>query len=129
MDPSPPASAGLFEAFRRLGETLIGTLHDRIELLSIELEEEKRRLIRLFVAVGAALFAGLMAVTFAGITLVYFVPEPARPWALLGLTLAYAGAAVALVVAVRRALARQPRPFAGTLRELKEDRACLRTHE
>jgi hypothetical protein len=39
----------------------------------------------------------------------------------------YAVALVAVVVAFRRFLARQPQPFAGTLREIREDRACIRS--
>lgn len=129
MENRNPASSGLLDAFRKLGDSLIGTVHDRIELLSIELEEEKLRALRLFVAVAAALFAGMMAVTLASVTLAYLFWESARLWVLAGLTLLYAGAATGIVVGVRRALARQPKPFAGTLRELKEDRACFRTHE
>jgi uncharacterized membrane protein YqjE len=68
-----------------------------------------------------------MAVTFASITLVYLLWDSARLAALVGLTLLYSGAVVAIVVAFRRHLARQPRPFAATLQELKTDRACIRT--
>ncbi len=129
MENRNPASSGLLDSFRKLGDSLIGTVHDRIELLSIELQEEKLRAIRLFVAVGAALFAGLMAVTLASVTLVYLFWESARLWVLLGLTLLYAGAATGIALGVRCSLSRQPKPFAGTLQELKEDRACFRTHE
>jgi len=41
------------------------------------------------------------------------------------LTVVYAGAAGATVLAFRRYLARQPRPFAATIAELREDRACI----
>lgn len=127
MENRTPASSGLIDSVLKLGESLIGTVHDRIELLSVEVQEEKLRLIRLFVAISAALFAGMMAVTFASITLVYLFWESARLIVLVALTVVYTGAAIAIVTGVRRSLARQPKPFAGTLGELKEDRTWLQT--
>ena len=68
-----------------------------------------------------------MAVTFASLTLVYLFWENARLAVLGGLTLLYTGVLVAVIIAFRRYLARQPAPFAGTLHEIREDRACIRT--
>ena len=44
-----------------------------------------------------------------------------------GLTVLYTGALVVIIIAFRRYLARQPSPFAATLHEIGEDRACIRT--
>ena len=123
-NPAPP---GLLGSFRMLGDTLVATLQDRLELVSVEVQEEKFRLIQIFVWISAAVFAGMMAITFASLTLVYYYWESARLAALGGLTLLYAGALVVIVVSLRRFLARQPKPFAATLQELGEDRACIRT--
>ena len=46
---------------------------------------------------------------------------------LAGLTLLYSGALVAIILALRRFIARQPRPFDETLQEIREDIACIRT--
>jgi uncharacterized membrane protein YqjE len=127
MENRTPASSGLLDALRKLGDSLIGTVHDRIELLSVEVQEEKFRLIRLFVAISAAIFAGIMAVTFASITVVYLFWESARIPVLVGLTLAYSGALAWILISLRNYLSRQPKPFAGTIQELKEDRECFRT--
>ena len=126
MDRPPPAPSGLFESFRTLGDGLIASLQDRVELFSVELQEEKFRLIRTFVWISAAIFTGMMAVTFASLTLVYFFWDTARLGVLGGLTLLYTGIAVAIVIALRRFHARQPRPFAATLQEIEQDRACIR---
>lgn len=126
MDLPPSAPSGLFESFRALGDGLIASLQDRVELFSVELQEEKFRLIRTFVWISAAIFTGMMAVTFASLTLVYFFWDSARLGVLGGLTLLYTGIAVAIVIALRRFLARQPRPFAATLQEIEQDRACIR---
>jgi uncharacterized membrane protein YqjE len=128
MDPTPPpAPAGLLASFRTLGDTLVASLQDRLELFSLELQEEKFRLIQIFLWISAAVFAGMMALVFASLTVVYLFWESARLAALGGLTALYAGALVAIIIGLRRYLARQPVPFAATLQEIKEDRACIRT--
>ena len=127
MATEAPAAPGLLGSIRTLGDALVATLQDRLELVSVELQEEKFRLIQIFIWISAAVFAGMMAITFASLTLVYYYWESARLAALGGLTLLYAGALVVIVVSLRRFLARQPKPFAATLQELGEDRACIRT--
>ena len=119
---SPP---GLLASFRLLGESLLAGVQDRVELVSVELQEEKFRLIQTFCWISAAMFASAMALTFASLTLVYLFWDTARLAVLVGLTGVYACAAGAIVLAFRRYLARQPRPFAATIEELKEDRACI----
>jgi uncharacterized membrane protein YqjE len=105
---------------------LLASAQDRLELVSIELQEEKLRLIRMFVWVSAIVFLGMMAVVFASLTVVYLFWEGARLAVLGGLTALYAGALVVIIVAFRRYLARQPSPFSATRQELGEDRACIR---
>lgn len=129
MDSSspPPPPTGLLGSFRALGDTLVAGLQERLELLSVEVQEEKFRLIQIFVWISAAVFTAMMTLAFASLTVVYLFWESARLAALGGLTLGYAGALAAIVVAFRRYLARQPKPFAATLQELTEDRTCIRT--
>jgi uncharacterized membrane protein YqjE len=89
------------------------------------MQEEKFRLIQTFFWISAAVFTGMMTLGFASLTLVYFCPAGSRLAALGGLTLFYATALAVIVVTFRRYLARQPKPFAATLHELGEDRACI----
>lgn len=128
---NPPATSssptGIVASLRALGNGLLGTVQDRLELLSVELQEEKIRLIQTFIWISAAVFTGVMAVTFASITLVYLFWESARLAVLGGLTIFYTGAVVTIVIAFRRYIARQPRPFAATREELGADRACIRS--
>jgi uncharacterized membrane protein YqjE len=127
MDPGSPAPAGFLASFRALGDALLGTAQDRLELFSVELQEEKFRLIRIFLWISAAVFTGMMAVTFTSLTLVYLFWDSARLAVLGSLAVIYAGALVAIIIAFRRFLARQPHPFAATLQEIGEDRTCIRT--
>lgn len=104
---------------------MLAGAQERVELVSLELQEEKFRLIQTFIWISGAIFAGAMALAFASLTLVYLFWESARLAVLGGLTVAYAAGAVAIVVAFRRYLARQPRPFSATVDELRQDRACI----
>jgi uncharacterized membrane protein YqjE len=126
MATAPSAPTGFLPALRVLGDSLLATVQDRLELFSVELQEEKFRLIQTFIWISAAVFTGMMAVAFASLTLVYLFWESARLAVLGGLTLFYAGALVAIIVAFRRFIARQPSPFLATRQEFGEDRACIR---
>lgn len=127
MDADNEDAPGLLGSLRSLGDGLLATVHDRIGLFSIELQQEKFRLIQVFFWISGILFAGIMAITFASLTLVYVFWESARVAVLLGMALLYAAAFVSAIVAFRRYLARQPQLLAATLHELREDRACIRT--
>lgn len=121
-----PATPGFLAALRTLGDGLLGGVQARLQLLAVELQEEKFRLIQVFIWISAAVFTGMMAITFASLTLVYWFWESARLAVLGGLTILYAGALAAIIISFRRYLTRQPRPFAATLEEMAEDRACIR---
>jgi uncharacterized membrane protein YqjE len=126
MGTSTPDPAGFLNSLRSLGDSLLGTIQDRLELFGMELQEEKFRLIQIFIWISAAIFTGMMAITFASIALVYLFWESARLPVLIGLTVLYSGALVVIVLAFRRYLARQPAPFNDTLGEIGKDRECIR---
>jgi uncharacterized membrane protein YqjE len=124
MDSPPPA--GFVSSLRTLGDGLLAGAEDRLKLLSLELQEEKYRLIQTFIWICAAAFVGMMTIVLASLALVWCFPPESRLAALGGLTLLYAAALAALLLGLRRFLARQPEPFAATLQEIAEDRACIR---
>ncbi len=125
MSSPPLSSVGFLGALRKLCEGLIVGAEQRIALLSAELQEEKLRLIQIFFWISAVVFSGMMAVAFASLLLVYIFWEYARLWVLGGLALFYAGVFLAVLLAFRRFIDRQPQPFAATISELTEDRACI----
>jgi len=126
MQTAPSAPAGILDSFRVLGDSLLATVQDRLELFSVELQEEKFRLILTFIWISAAVFTAMMAIAFASLTLVYFFWEGARLAVLGGLTLFYVGALVLIILAFRRYIARQPSPFSATRQEIGKDRTCIR---
>lgn len=120
-----PASRGFLDSLRDLGGGLIESVHDRVQLVSAELHEEKLRLIQIFLWIVATVFVAMLAMTFASLTLVYIFWDTARLAVLCGLTAFYIIGLGVIVIFFRRFIARQPRPFAATLQELQEDRACI----
>lgn len=126
MTNTAPSPAGFVGSFRLLGDSLLATVQDRLELFSVELQEEKFRLILTFMWISAAVFTGMMAIAFASLTVVYFFWESARLCVLGGLTVIYLGALAVIVVSFRRFIARQPGPFSATREEIGKDRACIR---
>jgi uncharacterized membrane protein YqjE len=122
-DSSPPRS--LLQSLRSLGDGLLASAHQRVELVSVELQEEKFRLIQTFIWISAVVFSATMALMFASLTVVYLFWDSARLAVLIGFTVFYTGGGAWLIVAFRRYLTRQPRPFAATLGELQSDRACI----
>lgn len=126
MDSPSPAHHGILGSLQTLVAGLVDSVHDRVTLLSTELQEEKFRLIQTFIWISAAVFTAIMAVTFASLTIVFAFWESNRVAALGALTALYGAGVVALIVGFRRFLARQPRPFDATIRELKQDSECIR---
>jgi uncharacterized membrane protein YqjE len=126
METESPAPPGMLGSLRTLAEGILSGAQERLGLISIELQEEKLRLVRTLFWISAVIFAGAMAATFASLTLVYLFWESARIAVLGGLALAYIAALIVLIVAFRRYLARQPGILAATLQELEEDRTCIR---
>jgi uncharacterized membrane protein YqjE len=127
MENRPPVARGFADSLRALGDGVFASVEQRLQLFSIELHEEKFRLVQTLLWISAAVFSGIMAIAFASLTLVYLFWESARLAVLGGLTVVYAGALVWIIIAFRAFLARQPKPFAASLQEIGEDRTCIRT--
>ena len=127
MDGETPAPTGIIGSLRSLGDGLLSSVEDRLELFAVEVQQEKFRLIQMEFWIWGVIFSGMMAITFASLAMVYLFWESARVAVLGGLAVMYSVAFVGIIVAFRRFLIRQPLPFEGTLRELREDRECIRS--
>jgi uncharacterized membrane protein YqjE len=125
MDSEEAKPSSVLTAASSLLENLLSAVHNRVQIFSIELQEEKIRAIQLLVWVAAIVFAGMMTVAFASLTVIYFFWENARLAALGGMTVFYAVGLFILWKKLQAYLARQPKPFEATLSELEKDRACI----
>lgn len=111
---------------RRMIASVVALFHARLELIGIELAEERERLI-------AVLFLGLVAVMFAmmafiGLTALIAAAfwDTYRWQVLAGITGVYALAAVICAIRARSGLRSAPIVFEATLHEFQKDRDMFR---
>jgi uncharacterized membrane protein YqjE len=127
VEPGTANGGQLVELSKRLGRRLLAIGENRFELLMVEAQEERQRLLHAIVfALGVAalgLLAG-MALTGAIVVLLW---EISRVAALLILTGLYGAAAVSLYRRLTRLL-RDWQNLPATLDQLRKDHACLEKH-
>jgi uncharacterized membrane protein YqjE len=121
--------AGLLASIRRMAETLLSAVQNRIELFATELQEEKCWLIATLLWAAAAVFFCGVAILFVVGTVVYLSPDGARPWVLGGVSVLFVYLAVNAVVGLRRSLRDKPPPLADTIGELKKDLEWIRSRD
>lgn len=116
---------GLGEALSGLASTTVATLRTRLELATVEFEEQRERIkVMLFLVVIAALFVCFALVALSALVVVLFW-DSYRVAALVGVVLAYIVIAAIAFYALK-ANAAASRPFSATLRELERDAEVLR---
>lgn len=117
--------AGWPARLRRLLGTGVALLQIRLDLLAIEIEEEKRRVFgALLIAAMALLLLGtglLLGVAW----LVWFMPASWRPMAVGLLSLTFLLAGSGLLLRARRHVASADGPAPATRAELRADRHML----
>jgi uncharacterized membrane protein YqjE len=106
-------------------DTALEAVYDRVELVSIEAQEEKERLIHLFVFAGVVVFLGNMTVVMLTLTVLYLAGTGVRGPLMIAITILYLAGTVWGYLALRKKLATAPRLFDDTLAELKKDRDWL----
>ena len=117
---------GIFDSVKALLQSVIAMVHNRVELLSTELQEELSRIIAVLVWSIAALLCTIVGLTFAAVLVLLSVDEPYRALAsgiIAAIFLIGAGAAVLYVRELRKS---RGRPFAASLSELETDYDGLR---
>ena len=119
------ANKGLFDSLKGIAAGLVDIAHTRLELLSVDLEEERERLVSALLLLLVALFCLGVGVLLLAILVAAAFWDEHRLLALAGLAGVFlAGGAAAFGVA-RRKLKTKPRLFAASLAELAKDRQQL----
>jgi uncharacterized membrane protein YqjE len=117
----------LVELSKRLARRLLAIGENRFELLMVEVQEERERLLHAIVlALGVAAFGLLAGMALTG-AIVVLLWEISRVVALLVLTGLYGAAAVCLYRRLTRLL-RDWQNLPATFDQLRKDRACLEKH-
>ncbi|MDD3530047.1 MAG: phage holin family protein [Gallionellaceae bacterium] len=120
------AAGGLFESLKILAGDLVGIVHTRLELLSLDLAEERVHLTTLLVLGLVALFCLCAGVVLLAILIAVAFWESHRLAALAGLTAFFLAAGATLVILAMHKARTRPRLFEASLAELAKDRQQLR---
>lgn len=123
-------SRGLVDSLRGTVETALRILEARLELVGIELQEEKSRILGLAVlAAGTVVFLALALVVLTIGVIAFFWEDPGTRhlaiWVVFGVYVVLALACWALFA---RRVRRQTKIFETTIEEIRKDRQWLRPH-
>ena len=115
-------SFGLFSSLRRLGGTAMSILQNRLELITIELKEEKQRAVSLAIWAASLIFLGFMAIVSLMFTLTFLFWE--QRLAVLGGFCGFFIVGAIVAFAMMKKKLKTP-PFAETVAQLKKEREWL----
>ena len=104
----------------RAPKLFLQILQNRLELLSLELQEERVRVKRLVALAAVGAMLGVTGLIGLGILIVYHVPTADRVLVASIIVAVFIVAALVSLVVARR-LARRQKPFEATLATLKKD--------
>lgn len=122
-DTSPPK---LIESLRSLSSSIVAMVLTRLELASVELSEEKSRLLRMaLLALVGLVFFGLSLFALTGLIVLLFWDEH-RVLALSSLFVIYLLLGGGCLLGARKVLRDSPPLFEATLAEIDKDREGLR---
>ena len=116
---------GAADALPQLLGTLLDSGRTRLELLGVELEEERLRLVALFIAAAVTMFCALVASALLAAWLVLLCEPAQRPLAVGAATALFSGAAAFGAWRWRRLTQRRPPLLQATLAELQRDHAAF----
>lgn len=111
---------------RRLGGTLVAMLHTRLDLASVELQEEAQRWLGYLVWALLSLFLFGVAIVMVALFVVVLFWDSYRLEAIGGLALLFGAAAAVIGLKVKASIAGKPRLMADTVAELRKDAIMLR---
>jgi uncharacterized membrane protein YqjE len=117
----------IVDSLARLAATVLETLHTRLELISVEVEEEMARYSSYLLWSVVALFCAGIAILLAILLVVVLFWDSHREAVLLSLIGVFAGLALYLGWWLRESLRHKPRLLSYSLEELKRDTATLRS--
>jgi uncharacterized membrane protein YqjE len=115
----------LTETLPRLIGTVLGMASSRLELASLDLEDELQWVIGTLLAGTAAVMLASFALLFGAFALVGLYWDTHRVAALMVAAGVFAVLAAGITTALLRFLHNKPRFLAATLAELEKDKKCL----
>jgi uncharacterized membrane protein YqjE len=116
----PGERIGVVSDVRGLAADAIAMVRTRLELIAIEVQEEKARIARQFIFASAAMFFLSFGTLLAILWLAFSLDEARRVVVIGVLAIAFLALAAFAVVRIKME-SRRERPFAATLKVLAED--------
>jgi uncharacterized membrane protein YqjE len=124
MEPATISLGQFAAAARRFARRLLTIGENRLELMMVEMQEQREQLLHaMLLALGVAAFGLLAGIALTGTVVVLLWPL-SRLGALVVLTGLYGGAAVFLYLRLAATL-RDWKNLPATLDQLRKDRECL----
>jgi uncharacterized membrane protein YqjE len=114
---------GISTLIGRVAHTALGALHNRGELLVVEWQEEKSRLLAALLWSLGALFLSMVGLVLATAFVIFLFPPDTRLYATGGFALLYLAAGAAAYFALRSRLKQEP--FSETIRQVRKDADVL----
>ena len=118
-------TAGLKPSVMRLVAGGMGLLRARLELASVELAEERERVIALLVLAVAGAVLATFAVAAISLLVVAYFWETHRYQAIAAIGAVYAVLAALAFARASSIVRRAPSPFSATIAEFEKDRSAL----
>ena len=127
MDDATSNSGGWLASLRRISASFLALLCSRGELITVEWQEEKLRLLNVLVWVMLAIALGLGGVFVAVTALAFWLWTWAGYAGLIALAAGALAVAGGILWGVRHHIQNRPPPFRQTLAEFRKDAECLRS--
>lgn len=119
------ANQGNSPSLRRFGAAFIGLLHGHVELLGLELQEQKSRTLTLLLFAGFGLIFALLLIMGLSLLVLLVFWDSYRMAAAIGLCLFYCLGAGFCAWRLHGLIDEDSSPFGATLEELARDRERL----
>jgi uncharacterized membrane protein YqjE len=126
MATSEPKTGGVIDSAKRVGESALALLQNRLQLFAVELQEEKYRALQALIWLTIALALIFLGLAMGAGTLALLVWNQWGVLGLAGLTLLLLAGGVVLLAIMWNRLKSGGAPFSGTIQELKKDGEWLR---
>ncbi len=124
MNQSGNQAAGLLGSLRRLADTGLAIVHNRVELFAVEVQEQKAHVIEVLLLVSVLLFFAMLCVLLLTSTIIFLFAQPARIYVAAGFSLLYLVGTLWAFWRLKLRL-KYPVPFSETISEVRKDREWL----
>jgi uncharacterized membrane protein YqjE len=125
MTGSSPGPGGWFETLQRVGESLNALVRNRFEIFTVELQEEKLRLLKLLIWLLIAVALGAAGIFVVIAALAVCLWKVAGIAGVVALALLALGTASVIIWRIWKKIQTGPLPFSHTVAEFRKDGECL----